>query len=73
MDFLIQNSCFSQVRHGNVNSQNNRYWYSENTHAVHEVPLHDLNVGVWCAVSVHKIVGPVFVREQTNNSHNEAF
>jgi hypothetical protein len=32
---------------GYVNSQNNRYWSTENPHAVHEVPLHDLKVGVW--------------------------
>lgn len=27
-----------------VNSQNNRYWSTENPHAVHEVPVHDVKV-----------------------------
>jgi hypothetical protein len=29
----------------------------ENPHAVHEVPLHDLNVGVWCEISAGRIIG----------------
>jgi hypothetical protein len=29
---------------GYINSQNNRYWSTENPHAVHEVPLHDWNL-----------------------------
>jgi hypothetical protein len=48
---------------GNVNSQNIRYWCSENPYAVHEVPLHDLEVGFWCAVSAHKIIGPMFLKK----------
>jgi hypothetical protein len=30
---------------GYMNSQDNRYWSTENPHAVYEVPLHDLKVG----------------------------
>jgi hypothetical protein len=37
------------------------HWDTENPHAVHEVPLHDQTVGVWCAVSGRRIIGPVFV------------
>jgi len=28
-------------------------WRSKNPHALHEVPSHDLEVGVWCAVNAH--------------------
>jgi hypothetical protein len=31
---------------GYINSQNSTYWSTENPHAVHEVPLHDLKVEV---------------------------
>jgi hypothetical protein len=36
---------------GYINTQNNCYWYSQNPHLTHEVPLHPVEVGVWCAVS----------------------
>jgi hypothetical protein len=42
----------------NANIQNNKYCYSENPNAVHEIPLHDLKIRVWCAVSAHRIIGP---------------
>jgi hypothetical protein len=28
--------------------------------------VHYLKVGVWCAVKVHKITGPIFVKETVN-------
>jgi hypothetical protein len=31
---------------GYVNGQNNRYWGTENPHALHEVPWQDVKVGV---------------------------
>jgi hypothetical protein len=37
-----------------VNSQNNRHWGTENPHAVHEVLLHNLNVG---AINTRRIIG----------------
>ena len=49
---------------GYVNSQNTRYWSSENPHVIHETPLHNLKIGVWCAVSETKIVGPIFFLNQ---------
>src|SRR6185437_9724828 len=45
---------------GYVNSQNNRYWSNENPHQLHEVPLHDAKVGVWCAISRTRLIGPIF-------------
>jgi hypothetical protein len=48
---------------GYVNSQNSRIWSAENPHTFHERPLHSLKVGVWCAVSRWRIVGPTFFGE----------
>jgi hypothetical protein len=45
---------------GYINTQNNHYWSSQNPYLTHEVQLHPLKVGVWCAVSARRIVGPVF-------------
>jgi hypothetical protein len=45
---------------GYINIKNNRYWSSHDSHLSHEVLLHPVKVGVWCAVSARRIVGPVF-------------
>jgi hypothetical protein len=50
---------------GYINTQNNRYWSSQNPHLTHEAPLHSVKVGVWC-VSARRIVGPVFFKETFN-------
>jgi hypothetical protein len=52
---------------GYVNSQNNRYWSAENPHSIHEVPLHDVKIGVWCAISAHRITGPEYLQETINS------
>jgi hypothetical protein len=54
--------CHSQEY---INTQNNRYWYSQNPHLTHEVPLHPMKFGVWCPVSARNIV-PVFFNETIN-------
>jgi hypothetical protein len=43
-----------------INTQNNRYWSSQNPHLTHEVPRHPVKVGVWCAVSARRFAVPVF-------------
>ena len=48
---------------GYVSSQNSRIWSSENPHEFVEKPLHSLKVGVWCAMSRRRIVGPIFFTE----------
>jgi hypothetical protein len=45
---------------GYINTQNNRYWISQNPHLTHEDLLHPVKVGVWCALSARRIAGPVF-------------
>lgn len=52
---------------GHVNSQNTRYWSVENPHVLHESPLHDEKIGLWCAISGHRIVGPIFFDETVNS------
>jgi hypothetical protein len=51
---------------GYVNSQNARVWAAENPHVYHEEPLHPLKVGVWCAISIRWIMGPIFFEETVN-------
>ena len=46
---------------GYVNSQNSKTWATENPHGIHESPLHSKKVGVWCAKSGQRIIGPIFV------------
>jgi hypothetical protein len=48
---------------GYTNKQNNRYWSSQNPHLTHELPLHPLKVGVSCAVSARRTVGPMLFNE----------
>jgi hypothetical protein len=49
-----------------VNSKNSLYWSAENSKLVHDLPLHDERIGVWCAVSAHKIIGPIFYDDKVN-------
>ncbi|KAJ8879687.1 hypothetical protein PR048_020295 [Dryococelus australis] len=52
---------------GYANSQNSRIWSSANPHVLHEKPLHCQKIGVWCAVSRRRIVGPLFFFETVNS------
>jgi hypothetical protein len=51
---------------GYINTRNNRWLSSQNPHLAHEVLLHPMKFGVWCAVSARRIVGPVFFNEKIN-------
>ena len=46
-----------------VNSQNCRYWGTENPHEILEKPLHSEKATVWCAISSQGIIGPYFFEE----------
>ena len=52
---------------GYVNTQNSRHWAVENPHVIHEGQRNEQKVGVWCAISASRIVGPIFY-EGTINS-----
>jgi hypothetical protein len=52
---------------GYVNSQNTRIRSVENPYTVHQTPLHDIKIGVWCAVSARRIIGPLFYHETVNS------
>ena len=45
---------------GFVNSQNSRIWATQNPNAICEAPLHSEKIGVWCALSRKRIIGPIF-------------
>ncbi len=46
---------------GYVNSQNYRIWSTNNPHDVfEETSLHSIKVGVWCAFSQRRVIGPMF-------------
>jgi hypothetical protein len=46
-----------------VNTQNNRYWSTENPHLLPEIPFHDVKVCVWRALSAQRIIGFIFFRD----------
>jgi hypothetical protein len=52
---------------GTVNKQNMRFWGLENPNVVHEQPLHDAKLLVWCAMSEHGIIGPYFFEGTVNS------
>jgi hypothetical protein len=53
---------------GSENSQNTRLWASENLHAFTETPLHPQTVGMWCAISAERVIGPIFFERKVNNA-----
>jgi len=48
---------------GSVNKQNFQYWAPQNSHEVHERPLHSPKVTVWCVIGKVGIIGPYFFEE----------
>jgi hypothetical protein len=52
---------------GHVSSQNNWYWTFENLFLIHEVPLHDLTVGVWCFMNPKQNIEPVSYMKTTGS------
>ncbi|KAJ4445962.1 hypothetical protein ANN_12648 [Periplaneta americana] len=60
-----------------VNDQNFRYWSGQNPPELHEKPLHNDRVTVWCAVARVGILGPYFFEEDgatvTVNSQRYSF
>jgi hypothetical protein len=52
---------------GYINSQNTRVWATKNLHEFLESPLHSLKIGVWCAISRKRIIGPIFFKNIINS------
>ena len=52
---ILENIWFTDEAHfhlcGHINSQNYRFWGSENPHVVKEKPLHVEKCTAWCAIS----------------------
>ena len=34
---------------------------------MHQVPLHYVKIGIWCAMSAKRVVGPIFFNETVNS------
>jgi hypothetical protein len=56
--------------HGHVSAQSNQYWSPVNSHLIHEVPLHDIKVGVWYTMNAKQIIGPIFYTEIINSDRH---
>ena len=54
---------------GYVNSQNYRTRSTENPHQFHQTPLYPQKIGVWCAISRTRIVGPIFFTQSLNSEN----
>ncbi|KAK7603429.1 hypothetical protein V9T40_003428 [Parthenolecanium corni] len=51
---------------GYVNAGNFRIWCSENPHVYRKSSLHSQKIGVWCALSRKRIIGPIFFTSTIN-------
>ena len=49
---------------GYVSKQNCQFWAAENPQKLHQRPLHNAKVSVWCGISKVGIVGPYFFEEE---------
>jgi hypothetical protein len=47
--------------YGHVSLQNNPYWSSVNPHLIYELPLHDVNVDVYCTMNLNKLLATYFM------------
>lgn len=58
-NFFFSDEAWVQLD-GYINSQNYRTWSTENPHMYREMGLHPPKLGIWCAISRKRIVGPIF-------------
>ncbi len=49
-----------------INAQNYRIWSQENPHEYRESGLHPQKIGLWCAMSHLRIIGPIFFETTVN-------
>jgi len=55
-----------EITYLSFNTQNNCYMSAGNTRIIHEVPFHNINIGVWCAFNKKIIILPIFSSDATN-------
>jgi hypothetical protein len=58
MNILLKSDEAHYHVSGYMNKQNCRCWTPNIPHELHQHPLHNATVSVWCAVSSHCITGP---------------
>jgi hypothetical protein len=68
--FFFSNGTWSALSN-NVISQDYKYWYSKNPHPIHEIPVHVLKIGAWCAVFVCKIIRAMFLKERISDCYTQ--
>jgi hypothetical protein len=51
---------------GYLNSQNDRYWYTESPMLIDRVPLHGVKVHMWCVTHATMISGPILCSATIN-------
>lgn len=54
--------------YGSVNRQNIRFWAAENPCVIHQQPLYDKKVTVWCGICSEKIIGPYFFEDENGTT-----
>jgi hypothetical protein len=52
---------------GHVNSQNSRIWATTNPNQYIQSQLYSQKIGVWCAMSRRRIIGPIFFTQLINS------
>lgn len=53
---------------GYVNKQNCWFWASDNLHELHQRPLHNAKVTVYCTVSSCGVIGPYFSEDKNGQT-----
>jgi hypothetical protein len=61
-DYFSPNEAWLLL-HRHVSPENDQNCNSANPHLIHEVPPHDIKVGMWCAMNAKQITGPIFYVE----------
>ena len=68
---FIQKLLMSDEAHfhlnGFINTQNYRFWGSENPRIIQMRQLHPIKCTVWCAMMADKIIGPYFFEDDNGN------
>jgi len=53
---------------GNANSQNCRYWATENPRGIHQKPLRSEKFIAWCGVPSFEVIGPHFFEDEAGRA-----